>query len=109
MYAAATSSAAGWSLAATTRLPLRCSTEFTPTGYCWNTTTSVPAPLVRCGSVPDDKVMVMGLVTTKTPQIEPLEQIKLWPCGASSLVGAERLTISPQCDFATSGAGNAHP
>ena len=49
-----------------------------------------------------------GLVTTKTSQIEPLEQIKLLPRGASSLVGAERLTISPQCDFATSGAGNAH-
>ncbi len=57
--------------------------------------------------VPDDKVVVLGLVTTKTSRIEPLEQIKARLVGASSLIDAERLALSPQCGFATSVAGNA--
>jgi 5-methyltetrahydropteroyltriglutamate--homocysteine methyltransferase len=57
--------------------------------------------------VPDDKVVVLGLVTTKTSRIEPLEQIKARLLEASSLVDAERLALSPQCGFATSVAGNA--
>ena len=57
--------------------------------------------------VPDDKVVVLGLVTTKTSRIEPLEQIKARLLEASSLVDPERLALSPQCGFATSVAGNA--
>ena len=57
--------------------------------------------------VPDDKIVVLGLVTTKTSQIETLEQIKARLEEASSLIEAERLALSPQCGFATSVAGNA--
>jgi methionine synthase II (cobalamin-independent) len=57
--------------------------------------------------VPDGKVAVLGLVTTKTSRIEPLEQIKARLTEASSIIGAQRLAISPQCGFATSVAGNA--
>jgi 5-methyltetrahydropteroyltriglutamate--homocysteine methyltransferase len=57
--------------------------------------------------VPADKVVVLGLVTTKTSQVEPLAQIKARLREASSLVDAERLALSPQCGFATSVAGNA--
>jgi methionine synthase II (cobalamin-independent) len=57
--------------------------------------------------VPDGKVVVLGLVTTKTSRIEPLEQIKARLDEASSLIDAERLAVSPQCGFATSVAGNA--
>jgi methionine synthase II (cobalamin-independent) len=57
--------------------------------------------------VPDGKVVVLGLVTTKTSRIEPLEQIQARLLEASSLVDAERLALSPQCGFATSVAGNA--
>jgi len=57
--------------------------------------------------VPDDKVVVLGLVTTKTSRIEPLEQIKARVLEASSVVDAERLALSPQCGFATSVGGNA--
>jgi methionine synthase II (cobalamin-independent) len=57
--------------------------------------------------VPGDKVVVLGLVTTKTSRIEPLEQIKARIREASALVDAERLALSPQCGFATSIAGNA--
>jgi 5-methyltetrahydropteroyltriglutamate--homocysteine methyltransferase len=57
--------------------------------------------------VPDDKIVVLGLVTTKTSRIEPLEQIRQRLRAASSLMDAERLALSPQCGFATSVAGNA--
>ncbi len=57
--------------------------------------------------VPADTVVVLGLVTTKRPLIEPLEQIKARLDEARSVVGAERLALSPQCGFATSVGGNA--
>jgi 5-methyltetrahydropteroyltriglutamate--homocysteine methyltransferase len=57
--------------------------------------------------VPGDKVVVLGLVTTKRPQIEPLESIRARIGEARSVVDAERLALSPQCGFATSVAGNA--
>jgi methionine synthase II (cobalamin-independent) len=57
--------------------------------------------------VPGDKVVVLGLVTTKRPQIEPLELIRARIGEARSVVDAERLALSPQCGFATSVAGNA--
>jgi 5-methyltetrahydropteroyltriglutamate--homocysteine methyltransferase len=59
------------------------------------------------GLVPDDKVVVLGLVTTKTSRVESADavagRIKL----AAAQVGADRLAVSPQCGFATSAAGNA--
>ena len=57
--------------------------------------------------VPADKVVVLGLVTTKTSRLETLEQIRARLREASSLIDAERLALSPQCGFATSVAGNA--
>jgi len=57
--------------------------------------------------VPDGKMVVLGLVTTKTSRIEPIEQIKARLDEASSLIDAERLALSPHCGFATSVAGNA--
>jgi 5-methyltetrahydropteroyltriglutamate--homocysteine methyltransferase len=57
--------------------------------------------------VPGGKVVVLGLVTTKRPQIEPLESIRARIGEARSVIDAERLALSPQCGFATSVAGNA--
>ena len=57
--------------------------------------------------VPADKVVVLGLVTTKTSQVEPLDQIKARLSQARCVVDADRLALSPQCGFATSVAGNA--
>jgi 5-methyltetrahydropteroyltriglutamate--homocysteine methyltransferase len=57
--------------------------------------------------VPADKVVVLGLVTTKRPRVEPLEQIGARVGEARALIDAERLALSPQCGFATSVAGNA--
>jgi 5-methyltetrahydropteroyltriglutamate--homocysteine methyltransferase len=57
--------------------------------------------------VPDGKMVVLGLVTTKTSRIEPLEQLQARLDEASSLIDPQRLALSPQCGFATSVAGNA--
>jgi 5-methyltetrahydropteroyltriglutamate--homocysteine methyltransferase len=56
--------------------------------------------------VPQDKVVVLGLVTTKTSRIEAPGQIEARLREAGSLVGADRLALSPQCGFATSVGGN---
>ena len=57
--------------------------------------------------VPDDKIVVLGLVTTKTSRLEPAQELASRLRQASTRVGPERLAISPQCGFATSAAGNA--
>jgi 5-methyltetrahydropteroyltriglutamate--homocysteine methyltransferase len=57
--------------------------------------------------VPDDKVVVLGLVTTKTSRVESVPEITARVQQASSRVGPERIALSPQCGFATSAAGNA--
>ena len=56
--------------------------------------------------VPDDKVVVLGLVTTKTAAVERAGDITARLRQASSLVGKQRLAVSPQCGFATSVGGN---
>ena len=57
--------------------------------------------------VPDDKLIVLGLVTTKTSRVEPEAEDAARLAEATSRVGADRLAVSPQCGFATSAAGNA--
>lgn len=57
--------------------------------------------------VPDDKVIVLGLVTTKTSRVEPEAELAERLAEAARRAGRERLAVSPQCGFATSAAGNA--
>ena len=57
--------------------------------------------------VPDDKMVVLGVVTTKTPQLERADVLKARVREAAQHVDLERLAISPQCGFATSILGNA--
>ncbi len=56
--------------------------------------------------VPGDKMVVLGLVTTKTPRRETPTELKWRIEEASVLVPLERLALSPQCGFATSVIGN---
>ena len=56
--------------------------------------------------VPEDKVIVLGLVTTKTSTLERAADVEARLRQASTLVGTERLAVSPQCGFATSAGGN---
>jgi len=57
--------------------------------------------------VPDDKQVVLGLVTTKTPALEDEETLERRLREAARLVGRERLALGTQCGFATSVGGNA--
>jgi 5-methyltetrahydropteroyltriglutamate--homocysteine methyltransferase len=58
-------------------------------------------------TVPEDKMVVLGLVTTKTPRRETIEALAGRIHEASAFVPLERLALSPQCGFAASIIGNA--
>jgi 5-methyltetrahydropteroyltriglutamate--homocysteine methyltransferase len=57
--------------------------------------------------VPDDKVVVLGLVTTKTARRETVDELAARVRDAAQFVALDRLALSPQCGFATSVVGNA--
>jgi 5-methyltetrahydropteroyltriglutamate--homocysteine methyltransferase len=56
--------------------------------------------------LPDNKMVVLGLVTTKTPRLETIEDLAARIKEASQYVPIERLALSPQCGFSTSIIGN---
>jgi 5-methyltetrahydropteroyltriglutamate--homocysteine methyltransferase len=57
--------------------------------------------------IPEDKMAVLGLVTTKTPRRETVGELSERIREASGYLPLERLALSPQCGFATSVKGNA--
>jgi 5-methyltetrahydropteroyltriglutamate--homocysteine methyltransferase len=57
--------------------------------------------------VPDDKVVVLGLISTKTPRLEPIDQLRRRVDEAARYVPLDRLCLSPQCGFASTVEGNA--
>lgn len=58
--------------------------------------------------VPAGKVVVLGLVSTKTPVLESKDELKRRIDAAAKYVPLERLALSPQCGFA-SDAGEGQP
>jgi len=56
--------------------------------------------------VPKDKGVVLGLVSSKTPELESLDLLKRRADEASRYLAPERLAISPQCGFASTMGGN---
>jgi 5-methyltetrahydropteroyltriglutamate--homocysteine methyltransferase len=56
--------------------------------------------------LPADKTVVLGLVSTKTPRLESTENLKRRIDEAAQYVPLERLSLSPQCGFASNFAGN---
>jgi len=64
------------------------------------------APL---GHVPDGRVVVLGLVSSKKPQLESMETLKTRIKEASAIVPLDRLALSPQCGFASTHEGNRVP
>jgi 5-methyltetrahydropteroyltriglutamate--homocysteine methyltransferase len=57
--------------------------------------------------VPEDKVVVLGLVTTKSGRRETVDELAARVREAARFLPLDRLAISPQCGFATSILGNA--
>jgi methionine synthase II (cobalamin-independent) len=61
------------------------------------------APLAH---LPEDRVAVLGLVTTKKPELEAEAELKTRIEEAARYVPLERLALSPQCGFASTIEGN---
>ena len=51
--------------------------------------------------------MVLGLVTTKKPELEDAERIRERIAEAAKIVPLERLCLSPQCGFSSTEEGNS--
>jgi methionine synthase II (cobalamin-independent) len=58
-------------------------------------------------AVPEDRTVVLGLVTTKRPELESADELRRRIDAASAYVPLERLALSPQCGFASMMEGNA--
>jgi 5-methyltetrahydropteroyltriglutamate--homocysteine methyltransferase len=56
--------------------------------------------------VPDGKGAVLGLVSSKTPELESLDHLQRRTEEAARHMDLDRLAISPQCGFASTAAGN---
>jgi 5-methyltetrahydropteroyltriglutamate--homocysteine methyltransferase len=57
--------------------------------------------------LPKDRVAVLGLVTTKTGQLESKDEIKRRIGEAAQFADIDQLCLSPQCGFASTEEGNA--
>ena len=68
-------------------------------GCCSNMTATAPAVLNRLALVPKDKIVVLGLVTTKSSDLESLDELKRRIDQASRYLPLEQLGLSPQCGF----------
>ena len=56
--------------------------------------------------LPKGKVVVLGLVSTKVPQLEKIDDLKRRIDDASKYAPLEQLAISPQCGFSSDVVGN---
>jgi 5-methyltetrahydropteroyltriglutamate--homocysteine methyltransferase len=56
--------------------------------------------------VPEGKGVVLGLISSKTPQLESIDLLKRRTDEATKFIDLDRLAISPQCGFASTVAGN---
>ncbi|MDR7302283.1 5-methyltetrahydropteroyltriglutamate--homocysteine S-methyltransferase [Haloactinomyces albus] len=57
--------------------------------------------------VPKDKVVVLGLVTTKSGELEAKDDLKRRIEEATRYIDIDQLCLSPQCGFASTQEGNA--
>ena len=56
--------------------------------------------------VPKGKVVVLGLVSTKVPELEAIDDLKRRIDAAAKFLPLDQLAISPQCGFASDVVGN---
>src|SRR5205823_1259818 len=56
--------------------------------------------------MPKDKLVVLGLISSKLPELEPVDQLRRRIDEAATYVPIENLAISPQCGFASTFLGN---
>ena len=56
--------------------------------------------------VPAAKTVVLGLITTKTPELEPMDELRARIDEAAGYVALDQLCLSPQCGFSSTIHGN---
>ncbi len=56
--------------------------------------------------VPDDRTVVLGLISSKKPELESKEVLKARIAEAANFISNDRLALSPQCGFASTLEGN---
>lgn len=56
--------------------------------------------------VPRDKGVVLGLVSSKQPEVEDLDLLKRRVEAATRFIALDQLAVGPQCGFASTAAGN---
>jgi 5-methyltetrahydropteroyltriglutamate--homocysteine methyltransferase len=56
--------------------------------------------------VPSGKGVVLGLISSKTPALESMDELARRADEAARHIALDRLAISPQCGFASTAAGN---
>ena len=56
--------------------------------------------------VPKDKLVVLGLVSTKVPELESMDELLRRIDEAAKHIPLERLAVSPQCGFGSDVSGN---
>jgi 5-methyltetrahydropteroyltriglutamate--homocysteine methyltransferase len=56
--------------------------------------------------VPDNKTVVLGLVTSKRPELESVDALATRVDEAAQYVPVDQLCLSPQCGFASTVEGN---
>ena len=67
-----------------------------------NTTMRAPATFEPLRAVPTGKTIVLGLVASKTAELEGADMLKRRIDEASRYVKLDQLALSPQCGFSTS-------
>jgi 5-methyltetrahydropteroyltriglutamate--homocysteine methyltransferase len=58
------------------------------------------------GEMPDDKFVVLGLISSKKPEMEGVNAVKARIDAAAKYISMDRLGLSPQCGFSSAAAGN---
>jgi 5-methyltetrahydropteroyltriglutamate--homocysteine methyltransferase len=56
--------------------------------------------------LPDDVVVVLGLLTTKRSELEDRATVRARIDDAAQTIGLDRLALSTQCGFASDACGN---
>ena len=56
--------------------------------------------------VPPDKIVILGLVSSKVPALESKDDLKRRIDEAAAYVPLEQLCLSPQCGFSSTEHGN---
>ena len=71
-----------------------------PEGAYVNVGIGLPTLVAR--HLPRDRVAVLGILSTKLPDLEPYDEVRRKVDAAARFVDLDRLCLSPQCGFSSS-------